>query len=43
MLLSEIAFAIVMLAFVFAGLYIVFWTRTQERKEEEYNKSQQQH
>lgn len=43
MLLSEIAFAIVMLAFVFAGLYIVFWTRTQDRKEEEELKKPQQH
>lgn len=33
MTLPEIAAAIVMLTFVFAGLYIVLWTRQQERKQ----------
>ena len=30
---NEIAFAIVILAFAFAGIYIIFWTRKQERKQ----------
>jgi preprotein translocase subunit YajC len=33
MTLPEIAAAIVMLTFVFGGLYIVLWTRQQERKQ----------
>jgi preprotein translocase subunit YajC len=35
MSLSEIASAIVMLAFMAASLYIVLWARKQERKEAE--------
>jgi hypothetical protein len=30
---NELAFAIVIIAFAFAGIYIVFWTRKQERKQ----------
>jgi len=33
MTLPEIDAAIVMLTFAFAGIYIVWWTRKQERKQ----------
>jgi hypothetical protein len=33
MSLYEITAAIVMLTFAFAAIYIVFWTRQQERKQ----------
>jgi cbb3-type cytochrome oxidase subunit 3 len=32
-MVNELAFAIVIIAFAFAGIYIVFWTRKQERKQ----------